>query len=145
MKLWIDCEYNSFQGELISMALVDENGAFWYKSLGCENPHEWVAKNVMPVIGIEKSEKKETQRSLRDFLCKYEKIHVIADWPEDIAYFCNFLIWGAGLRIDTPPLTMEIRRDLDAVSDITHNALSDALSIRKKYIEREILALKVML
>jgi hypothetical protein len=34
------------------------------------------------------------------------------------------------MRINTPPLTMEIRRDLDAVSEIPHNALADARAIK---------------
>lgn len=29
MKLWIDCEFNGFGGELISMALIDEEGRHW--------------------------------------------------------------------------------------------------------------------
>lgn len=62
-------------------------------------------------------------------------VQQIADWPEDVAHFCNFLITGPGTRIDTPPLTFEVRRDLDAVSKIPHNALEDARAMRLKYLE----------
>lgn len=38
MILFLDCEYNDYKGELISMALVDGYGTFWYEALHCENP-----------------------------------------------------------------------------------------------------------
>jgi hypothetical protein len=37
------------------------------------------------------------------------------------------------MRINTPPLTMEIRRD-DCPSEFPHNALADARGIRKFYL-----------
>ena len=33
MKLFLDCEFNGFGGELISMALVDENERYFYEVL----------------------------------------------------------------------------------------------------------------
>lgn len=134
MRLFVDCEWNNFGGELISMALVSECGQEWYRSLGCANPHPWVAEHVMPVISIEPcSERNEFVLSLGMFLDRFEEIHVIADWPEDIVFFCQSLITGPGGRINTPPLRMEVRRDLDAVSDVPHNALSDARAIKDVY------------
>jgi hypothetical protein len=62
---------------------------------------------------------------------------LVADWPEDIQHFCELLITGPGLRLDTPPLTIEIRRDLDAVSALPHNALEDARAIKRKHLELE--------
>lgn len=133
--LWIDCEFNEFRGELISMAIVDARGGYWYRSLGCENPGPWVAEHVMPIIGIEPVSRAEMQRSLHAFLGRYEAIHLVADWPEDIAHFCNILITGPGMRLSTPPLTMEVRRDLDSVSKIPHNALADALAIMDRHLQ----------
>ncbi|WP_354686672.1 hypothetical protein [Cupriavidus necator] len=133
--LWIDCEFNEFRGELISMAIVDAHGAYWYKSLGCDNPGAWVAEHVMPIIGVAPVSRGEMQRSLQAFLGRYEEIHLVADWPEDIAHFCNILITGPGLRLNTPPLTMEVRRDLDSVSKIPHNALADALAIMERHLQ----------
>lgn len=131
MRIWIDCEWNSYKGELISMALVREDGQEWYCSLGCDNPDPWVAEHVMPVIGMQPIARDEMQRRLQMWLgFSPSGIHLIADWPEDIAHFCNFLITGPGERLDTPPLTMEVRRDLDALSVIPHNALEDARAMR---------------
>ena len=129
MRLFLDCEYNDFKGALISMALVSEDGREWYASLGCEHPSEWVAKNVMPILGIDPMPLVHFQISLRQWLAQFESIHVVADWPEDIAHFCNALITSPGYRLDTPPLTMEVLR-IDAGSELPHNALADARGIR---------------
>lgn len=137
MRIWIDTEFNEFKGEMISMALVAEDGNEFYQSLGCENPGAWVAQHVMPIIGIPTSNLKDVQRCLQTFLMDYSAIHLVADWPEDIAHFCNALITGPGMRINTPALTMEIRRDLDAVSAIPHNALADARAMRDVHLALE--------
>lgn len=129
MKIWIDCEFNEFKGELISLALVDENGREFYESLGCDNPGAWVAQHVMPIIGKEPVDKSIFQMRLAIYLAAYDAVHVIADWPEDIAHFCESLITGPGYRLDTPPLTMEVVR-IDAASALPHNALADAHGIR---------------
>ena len=131
MNLYVDCEFNSFKGALISMALVDEYGSEWYEVLGCDNPEPWVAEHVIPILNKEPVSMTEFQSSLAGFLSQYRNIHIIADWPEDIAHFCESLITGPGYRLDTPPLTMEVRRDLDAESALPHNALEDAKAIRK--------------
>lgn len=130
MRLFLDCEFNEFRGELISMALVAEDGREWYASLGCENPGPWVAQNVMPILGAPTIRMGEFQDSLRNWLSQFKEIHVVADWPEDIAHFCSVLITGPGYRLDTPPLTMEVVR-IDAASALPHNALADARGIRE--------------
>lgn len=129
MRIWIDCEFNEFQGELISLALVDEQGREFYESLGCDNPGAWVAQHVMPIIGKDAISRPVLQDRLQRFLSDYDRVHIIADWPEDIAHFCQTLITGPGFRLDTPPLTMEVVR-IDASSEIPHNALADARGIR---------------
>lgn len=138
MRIWIDTEFNEFKGELISMALVAEDGREWYEVTYCENPGDWVAKNVMPILNKDPIPKIEMQTGLALFLSRYPSAHIIADWPEDIAHFCNLLITGPGYRLDTPPLTMEIRRDLDAMSLLPHNALEDARAIMRKHLGLEV-------
>lgn len=130
MKLFLDCEFNEFKGDLISMALVAEDGREWYEVVPCDNPGAWVAKNVMPILGKPAlPDKAALTSSLFIFLRQFDTIHVVADWPEDIAHFCEALIVGPGYRIDTPPLTMEVLR-IDAPSALPHNALADARGIR---------------
>ena len=130
MNLFLDCEYNEFKGELISMALVTEDGREWYEVVPCKNPGKWVAEHVIPILG--KPALPSTAMltsSLFMFLRQFDAVHIIADWPEDIAHFCGALITGPGSRIDTPPLTMEVLR-IDAESAQPHNALADARGIR---------------
>lgn len=132
-RLWIDCEFNEFQGDLISLALVGEDGREFYEVLPCANPGAWVAANVMPILGKAAIPLDVFQKRLAAFLRPYHAIHVIADWPEDIAHFCKALITGPGYRLDTPPLTMEVVR-IDAASDLPHNALADARGIRAEML-----------
>lgn len=135
MKLWIDTEFNDFKGALISIALVDENMRTFYRALECADPAPWVADNVMPVLDTPAVPLSQLQDELQTFLSVYSEMHLIADWPEDIAHFCNVLITGPGMRLRTPPLTMEVRRDLDSsASAIPHNALADALAVRRAHL-----------
>ena len=39
----------------------------------------------------------------------FETCNIIADWPCDIKYFCEALIVGPGTRVNTPPLSFEIK------------------------------------
>lgn len=137
MRMWIDTEFNGFRGELISMAIVSEDGSEFYEYLGrCHGRLDpWVAANVLPVINKEGPvEIPELRQRLQAFLMQFDSVHLIADWPEDIAHFCRMLLTDKpGERIDTPPLTMEIVR-YDAGSACPHNALSDARGMREHHL-----------
>lgn len=129
MRLFLDTEFNEFKGPLISMALFpeDRNRAPFYESLGCDNPGPWVADHVMPIINKDPIPMQAFQERLQAFLNQWDEVTIVADWHEDIAHFCNVLTTAPGVRIATPTLRFEIRRDLDTVpSLIPHNALSDA-------------------
>lgn len=130
MNIFIDCEWNGFGGDLISVALVAENGAEFYECLHCDNPVEWVAQNVIPILGKPPVGLNELQSGIQRFLMGFDSVNIIADWPEDIERFCSLLITGPGYRLDTPPLSMQIVR-CDAPSELPHNALYDARGIKK--------------
>jgi len=129
MRLFLDCEFNEFQGALISMALVAEDGREFYEAVPCDNPGSWVAQHVIPILQIEPVPLHVFRIRLCRWLSQFESIHVVADWPEDIAHFCSALITAPGCRMSTPPLTMEVFR-IDAESNLPHNALADAHGIR---------------
>lgn len=134
--VWIDCEFNGWGGDLISLALVDAYGREFYEAVPCAYPQPWVAANVMPVLGVQPVPLRALQQRLHWWLSAYDSVHVIADWPDDIAYFCRALITGPGERMDTPHLTLEIRRDIDAAASmVPHNALEDARAIRRKHLQ----------
>lgn len=129
MNIYIDCEFNGFGGELISMALVAEDGEEFYEVVECKDYiTPWVAENVMPILNKESVSFSVFQTKLQQFLHRYTSVHIIADWPDDIKYFCQALITAPGTRINTPLLTMEICR-IDATSKLPHNALEDARGI----------------
>lgn len=130
MKLYLDTEFNGFGGALISMALVAEDGREWYEALPCAQPVDWVMENVIPVLGKPHVTRQEAQTSLQAFLSQWEEVCVIADWPEDIAHFCQFLITGPGRRLKPiPELSFRIIA-VDYESETPHNALADARGIR---------------
>lgn len=132
MRLWLDTEFNGYKGELISMALVGDDGCEWYEVLYAPRLiDDWVMANVMPVLKKKPISLRAMQESLEKWISGYDTVHVVADWPEDIKYFCELLIIGPGRRINTPPLTMEIRRDIGTDESLTpHNALADARALR---------------
>ena len=129
MNIYIDCEWNSFGGDLISMALVSENNIEFYEVLECKYPHPWVLENVIPVLMKNFIPLYRFKCLLKDYLSQFDTINIVADWPEDIEKFCAALIIGPGDRIPTPLLSMQILR-IDADSELPHNALQDARGIR---------------
>lgn len=146
MEFVLDCEFNGFEGQLISIALVpvDKSLETFYRELFLqEEITDWVLANV--IYKLDQFQKgcafkspnttHQLQSDLAFYLSQFDKVHIVADWPDDIKYFCQLLITGPGTRIDTPPLTMEIRRDLDCDSEVPHHALHDAIAIRNKYLE----------
>lgn len=139
MKLFLDCEFTNFQGHLISMALVDENGFSYYEVVNFNQVdcHPWVIENVVPILGKDPVPYELFQNSLSRFLRQYKDgIEVIADWPEDFWHFTQALLTGPGMMMDTPKLTMTMERRLDYSSAIPHNALEDAMAIRLAYIKK---------
>lgn len=137
MNLFIDTEFNEFRGDLISLALVADDGKEFYEVLECKNPGPWVAKHVMPILHQEPISKDLFYFKLQEFICQYDSIHLIADWPEDIKHFMDSLIVGPGVCLNYPPLTTECRRDLSSeLSKIPHNALEDARAIMLDYYKK---------
>lgn len=127
MNIYIDCEFNGFEGELISLALVAEDGEEFYEVLLCPEPVEWVAENVMPILNKAPISPHNMKLKLSRFLNQYDEINIIADWPDDIKYFCQALMIGPGRMFDTPSkMTMEVVRRMESVSKLPHNALEDA-------------------
>ena len=134
MILWIDTEFNEYRGALISMALVSEDGSEWYGVRYCDDPGLWVREHVIPYLLKQPERDADLRASLTNFLCQFDAVHIISDWPGDIAHFCNFLEYAPGDRIGPDTMTFEVRRDLpdtSKTSRIPHNALEDARALSK--------------
>jgi len=132
--LYLDTEFNGFGGPLLSMALVSKDGHEFYEVLEFSGDYDpWVAKHVVPKFMKSPVNCKTFQSNLENFLNSFSEINVIADWPEDIAHFCNALIIGPGSRMRLPKVvTFQIDFNLPNTalcSLVPHNALEDAKSL----------------
>ena len=145
MKLFLDTEFNGFGGELISMALVPEDPKLleFYKELEMKSQLDpWVRDNVIPHLITVPVSRGEFQSALSLYLLTLDFHHgpltIIADWPDDIRYFCESLITGPGMAIMTPAqLQFELDRSIRYESAVPHNALHDARGIREAYLAKE--------
>lgn len=136
MILFIDTEFNQWQGELISMALVSELGekVFYEVVEFSEEPKPWIKENVLPILNKKPIPYREFQTKLKTFLSQFAKVHLIADYPDDLAYFCQVVITGPGEWFEIPLLTMEVDVRLTAKgSKVPHNALEDAQALRRHW------------
>lgn len=131
VDLYIDTEFNGFGGELMSMALVENETTYFYEVKEMRKGSildPWVKQHVAPILYKHPVGEMIFQQRLETFLNKYDAVRIIADWHEDIAHFCNMLTVGPGERIMTPKLYFEIKRNLSCVpSKDPHNALADAI------------------
>ena len=133
MKLFLDCEFDGFGGDLISMALVGD-GVEWYEVLYHNAKEPWVIQNVIPYLGKPAISKRAAQDSLHGFLLGLNDVEIVADYPADIAYFCRFLETAPGKAIQVgKQLKMTIEWGLEYKSAIPHNALEDARALRHSF------------
>lgn len=139
VKLFIDCEFNGFGGELISMALVSDQGDEFYEVLEPTQEYvPFVRDNVVPVLNHRKRRTPwHFQTLLSEFLNQYDSVHVVADWFDDIKYLCQWMIIGPGEAFHTPKMTFEVNRDIDKDGKIPHNALEDARAIMEEYYNQK--------
>lgn len=136
IKLFVDTEFNGFGGSLISLALVSEDGSEFYEAVNTYGAVDsWVAEHVIPIIGKDPISALEFSEKLAAYLWQYrDGFTLIADWPDDIRYFCMALITGPGYMMPVSRFNVEMRRDLDGTpSMLSHNALADARAIKESY------------
>lgn len=143
MKYYLDTEFNGHLGELISLALVSDDGRELYLSNidRLENDVDWVRNNVITVLCAPDaipmpSNCEQISYDLEKFFAGDEHPTVVVDWPDDIKYLCEALITGPGEMIKIPRLTFELAR-VDAyptavVGAVQHNALWDARALKAK-------------
>lgn len=141
MRYFLDTEFDGFGGQLISLALASDGGPLLYLATECTNPTEWVKDNVMPIISVAGAIPRTVApdqfgRLIADFLREDPNPVIVADWPDDIRYFCAALITGPGQMVNIPRLSFEmVRVDSYPTSlpgAIQHNALWDAMALRHK-------------
>ncbi|MGP1352806.1 MAG: hypothetical protein ACTS1Z_05735 [Parasphingopyxis sp.] len=144
MRYYIDTEFNGTGGQLLSIALVREDGAHFYEVL---HAHElvvpWVKDHVVPHFGREPIARLQAVKKMQKFLRKDVKEgggpHIfIADWPEDISHFCAMLLRDHGKRNDPFQFACLLLNlpgfDTAQASETPHNALADAEALAA-YVE----------
>lgn len=139
MKLFIDCEFNGFGGDLISMAIVPEGTEPWFYCAVFNNDapmDPWVVKNVLPVLRADRTTYGMFRVLLHDYLMQYEEPEFIADWPADIGYLLQAFMGEDHSETLSYPCSMRIIPDLEYKSGVPHNALADAIALARAYQER---------
>lgn len=123
------------------MALVPENGSVreFYKELEINEPlHPWVKENVEPHLISVPCSQYEFQQALAQYLWEVGECTIVADWPDDIRYFCESLITGPGMCLTLlHNMKFELDFGIEYESLVPHNALHDARAIRDSYLRRE--------
>ena len=140
MRYYIDTEFNGTDGQLLSLALVRQDGAHFYEVL---HAHElivpWVREHVVPHFDQEPVTRLQAVKKMQKFLRRDDGPHVfIADWPEDLVHFNRMLLRDQGKRNDPfryACLLLSLPGfDTAGASAVPHNALADARALAA-YVE----------
>ena len=135
MKLWLDTEFNGWEGDLISMGIASEDGKEFYEVLECSNPVAWVKENVVPLLLKDSISKGLFTKKLEQYLSQWDSVEVIADWPRDLELFYSSLLVGNGWMINVPKqFSTKLVRGLDTRSLLPHNAIEDARALKAAYL-----------
>ncbi len=152
MRYFLDTEYNGFGGELLSIALSPELGdeEFYATFPLPQQIHPWVAKHVTPFLhmvpqGLDQEMSLiEAGAELARYLAHDLHPMIVADWPNDIAYFCSLLSPEPGEMIDIGTIEFLLLRtpgfSTAANSKVPHNALHDARALRAFALDEGMIA-----
>jgi hypothetical protein len=145
MRYYLDCEFNGFGGELLSLALVPANPHatvmdFYVVIKPTQPLEQWVRDNVMPHLGEKPAIDREFAAGMLGAYLRQtplsgdDDITIVADWPEDFSHFMNLLLTGPGRMVNVPDFNCEYRKmqgfNTADHSAIPHNALEDAKALR---------------
>lgn len=146
MRYFLDTEFNGFGGALISLALVPEYGdQDFYTSLPLPDAvHPWVERHVIPYLrsvppGIDHQLiREQAAEHIAAYLDGDPDPVILADWPEDLAYFCALLVTAPGNMVAINGLRLELVNasgfSSAANSRVPHNAWHDARAFRDFYL-----------
>ena len=149
MRYFIDCEFDGYGGPLLSLALVpDDASEEYYAILEHRRPcTDWVERHVVPYLNtVPQALQADPQpavsvaRELSRWLGSFDEVEIVADWPDDIAYFCRALMIGNGKMVTVPPLCFRLLNlagfSTARNSAVPHNALHDARALRDHVVHR---------
>jgi hypothetical protein len=149
VRYFLDTEFNGFGGALLSLALVPEDGSEFYVTLAFDGQlNSWVERNVLPYfdhvpVGLvsPRLSRQDAAVELAQYLAADPRPIIVADWPEDIAQFCNLLLTGPGDMVAVPPLSFDFVPlqgfSTAGSSAVPHNALHDARALKEHLLGLE--------
>lgn len=128
VSLYLDTEFNGFGGELISLALVPDDGTEpWYAELELpEVIDPWVKQHVVPLLCKRRTRPALFKHSFQLYLQKYINPLIICDWHADAVHFCQLLAgqtYGSSLDFEC---RIQILKTPRGEPVYKHNALDDA-------------------
>ncbi|WP_300973012.1 3'-5' exoribonuclease [Sphingomonas sp. LHG3406-1] len=149
MRYFLDCEFDGFGGPLISLALVPaDGGEEYYAVVEHERPCiDWVERHVIPYLDTvpqalraEPQPRASVARELARWFEAFDDVEILADWPDDIAYFCRLLMTGPGEMVTVPAMSFRLLNlagfSTARNSAVPHNALHDARALRDHVVHR---------
>lgn len=150
MRYFLDTEFNGFGGELISLALVPEDGGeeLYLTLAGADPPNDWVARHVVPYldtvpVGLvsPRMDRKSAATAIGAYLAHDSVPEIIADWPDDIALFVQLLSVEPGRIVPVPDIVFRLVNlpgfSTSVNSAVPHNALHDARALRSHLLGME--------
>lgn len=145
MKYYIDCEFDGHNGDLLSLAIIREDGYDIYIKVNNVASDNWVLNNVVKLLDSHQCSRvvtvdnNEVGGVIKAFLSSDQCPVIVSDSPVDIYRFCKALSTGLDgewssteiprmqfnvINIDCYPTNIE-----DAVQ---HNAWWDTLVLKDK-------------
>ena len=149
MRYFLDTEYNGWGGDLLSLALVPDDGEELYLTLDWDGPLEqWVQRSVVPYLDTVPAQlvsprltKADAARAVAHYLAGDAAPLIVADWPEDVALFNALLVTGPGIMAEVPEIDFRVVQlpgfSTAANSKVPHNALHDARALRDHILGME--------
>jgi hypothetical protein len=142
---YIDTEFNGLGGELLSMAIIGPTqNLYLVVPRPTEVLEQFVSEKVWPLrfycplnpIETPVSEWAQFIEAYLKQTARNGQVNIVADWPDDIRYFCETIITGPGTMIDSLDLNFTVAR-VDAYPNdikdaVQHNAYWDAVALKKK-------------
>jgi hypothetical protein len=141
---FLDCEFNGFGGELISLALSGETGELYLSrpesELNALADHDWIADHVLPHLSLPDARPDimpldRFGRAIQAFLTNDPAPVIVADWPEDLMHLMQCLIIAPGQMVRIPDLSLRLLHasayPTDMEEAVQHNALWDARALRR--------------
>ena len=149
LRYFLDTEFNGLGGDLLSLALVPEDGEELYLTLAFDDPYEpWVERHVVPYLDTvpepmrgPRLSRTDAAHTVAHYLAHDPEPLIVADWPEDIAQFCRLLLIGPRDIADVSAIAFRFQRlpgfSTAANSRVPHNALHDARALRDHVLSLE--------